>query len=243
MAGGKAIRITPSHPNPRFEFDGLILSGGADIHPERYKEKLVQTIKVESKNLRRWNKSMILSVFVWVFRKLFSLKVSVSPNESKMRDALEFGLLEEAVKKCVPVLGICRGAQLINVFFGGTLFQDIKPFYIETPELHTALPRQRVFIEHDSQLYKVFQKSFVQVNSLHFQSVNRLGKGLRVTATDENGIVEAVEHTQCPFVVGVQWHPEFLLFHETQRRLFEDLVSRARLSLENRPELPRFISG
>jgi putative glutamine amidotransferase len=237
LSGGKAVRITPSRPNPRYELDGLILSGGADIHPERYKEKLVQTIKIESSLLRRWNKRMILSVFIWIFRKLFSVKTPVGPNESKMRDALEFSLLEEAVKKCQPVLGICRGAQLINVFFGGSLFQDIKPFYIEQPELHTALPRQRVFIDHDSLLYKIFGKSFIQVNSLHFQSVNHLGKGLKITAKDANGIVEGVEHTQCPFVIGVQWHPEFLLFHESQRRLFKALISRARAALDDRPAL------
>ena len=237
LAGGKALRITPSNPLPFYELDGLVLGGGADISPERYKEKIVRTIRIQSREIRHWNRHTIFSVVIWLARKLFALKRPVGPTESKLRDALEFSLLEECLKKKLPVLGICRGAQLINVFFGGSLFQDIRPFYIEQPELHTILPKQNVFIDHNSMLYKIFHKTVMKVNSLHFQSVNRVGQGLRIAAQDANGIVEAVEHIQMPFVIGVQWHPEFLLFNPAQRRLFENFVARARQSLDDRPAL------
>jgi putative glutamine amidotransferase len=231
--GGVAVQLTPLTPAGSKELDGLILMGGSDIHPSRYKEQLIDTIKHESQQVRRWNKRLIFSIFIWILRKLFSIRSPLTAEESRSRDELEFDLLTQAVNKNIPILGICRGAQLINVFFGGSLYQDIKPFYTEEPELHTILPRQRVFIDPDSRLYEIFRRSFIQVNSLHLQSVNRLGAGLKATAKDPSGIIEAVEHTQLSFVIGVQWHPEFLLLHESQRRLFENFVSKARLSLDN----------
>lgn len=233
LGGGKAIHITPGNPQPLYELDGLILSGGADVHPGRYKEKVIQTIR--SENVKRWTWRLIFSVVVWIFRKLFSLKHSVGATESKLRDALEFALLEESLKKCLPVLGICRGAQLINVFFGGSLYQDTKPFYVEKPELHTILPLQKIMLDPNTLLYGIFRKEALHVNSLHYQSVHQIGRGLKIAAQDSNGIVEAVEHTNFPFVIGVQWHPEFLFFIDHQRLLFKKLVEQARFCIDNRP--------
>ncbi len=225
-AGGKAFRITANSYNPKTSFDALILGGGADIDPARYKEKIISTIKHESKNVRRINYFFLIPIFLWLLRKIFSLHFA-TVNEDKRRDDFELRILGRATELDIPVLGICRGAQLINVFFNGSLYQDIKDFYVEKPQLRTALPRVRVHIEHSSRLHKIFNRNFVMVNSLHNQSIKKLGHGLRVSATDSQNIIEAIEHKENRFIVGVQWHPEFLPHIEKQRRLFFTLIKEA----------------
>ena len=227
-AGGKAIRITAKSFNPQTSFDALILGGGADIDPVHYKEKIISTIKHESKNVRHINYLFFVSIFLWLLRKIFSLHF-VTIKEDKKRDDLELRILKQATDLNIPVLGICRGAQLINVFFNGSLYQDIKNFYVEKPQLRTALPRVRIHIEHSSRLHKIFNRNFIMVNALHNQSIKKLGDGLRVSATDSQNIVEAIEHKKNRFIVGVQWHPEFLPHIERQRRLFFTLVKEAKI--------------
>ncbi len=221
--GAKAIHITPKKNVSINKLSGLILCGGADIDPARYQESLLQTFKIETRSVSRWHWKMIFAVFIWVVRRIFSLK-SVAIREDKARDELEFRLLDEALKRNLPVFGICRGAQLINVYFGGSLHQDIQTFYVEEPQLHTILPRKTVHIEIASRLYLILKRKHMHVNSLHSQSVKDLGRDLQVVARETNGIVQAIEHMQLPFVLGVQWHPEFLSLYPQQRRIFEHFV-------------------
>ena len=136
------------------------------------------------------------------------------------RDAAEFALLEAYVKAGKPVLGICRGHQLMNVFFGGSLYQHLPcaDMHIPTSEgdnAHevTALP--------DSILGKLYGERFV-VNSVHHQGVKKLGQGLVATAFWNGEYVEAIEHTEYP-IFGVQWHPERMCFAKKR----EDTVSGA----------------
>jgi putative glutamine amidotransferase len=233
ISGGRAVKITPKTQKnylEDFDFDGLILSGGADVNPALYKEKVLKTIRTQTQQINIWNRRILFSILIWLFRKLFSGKSPVSFGEGQERDRLEFELLRKALEHKIPILGICRGMQLINVYFGGSLHQDTKPYYVETPELHTVLPRQTIFIDPHSHLHSMIRKKFTRVNSLHYQSVNRVGDHLRIAAQDANGIVEALEHIYLPFVIGVQWHPEFLWLHFTQRRLFEKFVAQAKLA-------------
>jgi putative glutamine amidotransferase len=227
LAGGSAVRITPCRPLPQVALQGLILGGGADIDPVRYKEKVIPTLKEASQQARHKNFDFFLIVFIWLSRKLFSLEFTTQ-REDKERDHLEFDLMNQAVQQKLPVLGICRGAQLINVFFGGTLHQDIAHFYVEQPILQTLLPKSTVLIEASSHLHSIMQRRYLRVNSLHHQAVKTLGHDLQITAFEPNGIIEAIEHTKLPFVVGVQWHPEFLLTFRRHRRLFNELVKYAR---------------
>lgn len=150
------------------------------------------------------------------------------------RDALELSALDIALPKRVPVLGICRGAQMLNVALGGTLNQDIYEVYRQAPRMWTVLPRKHVQLEPGTTLRGLIGMETVTVNSLHNQSVKELGRGLRISGTDEHGIVQAIEHTGETFRIGVQWHPEFLIYRKPHRRLFGAFVEACRETIRVR---------
>lgn len=143
------------------------------------------------------------------------------------RDELELALLEKALAVGLPVLGICRGAQILNVHLGGTLHTDIHEVY-ETPEMRTVLPRKTVTLEEDSHLAEILSCNPCRVNALHHQSIDALGRELRVVGKDEAGVVQAVEAKGDGFLIGVQWHPELLVFSRPQQRLFRAVAAAAR---------------
>lgn len=143
------------------------------------------------------------------------------------RDKMELSLLKAALPRQLPVLGICRGSQMINVALGGTLHTDIYEVYVQAPKMRTVLPKKRVSIEHGSRLDRILHCNPCQVNALHHQSVDRLGEGLTIAARDEVGIVQAIENETAPFLVGVQWHPELLVWKKPQQRLFAALAQAA----------------
>lgn len=131
------------------------------------------------------------------------------------RDECEMALFEKAYEKRIPILGICRGMQLINVALGGTLYQDINK-QVENSLGHCPhesiadQPYHRVKIDEGSKLYNIFGKKDIEVNSFHHQSIKAIGKGLKATAYSHDGIVEGVESLERDFLIGVQWHPEKL---------------------------------
>lgn len=133
-----------------------------------------------------------------------------------IRDVYELKLIEECVKQKKPILGICRGCQVLNVAFGGTLYQDI-PSQLKTSEIHHDQERydqnfHNVVIEEKSLLAKLYpQRKVARVNSIHHQAVKKLGNGLVAEAVSPNDrVVEAIRHTGELFIFGFQWHPEFL---------------------------------
>jgi putative glutamine amidotransferase len=148
------------------------------------------------------------------------------------RDKLELKLLDTALPAGLPVLGICRGSQMINVALGGSLHTDIYEVYVQAPHMRTVLPRKTVHIEPDSRLFRITGCNPCRVNALHHQSVDRVGRGLRVVARDEAGIVQAIEGTGPNFLMGVQWHPELLVLSSPQQRLFTALAKATRPALE-----------
>jgi putative glutamine amidotransferase len=131
------------------------------------------------------------------------------------RDTHEIAMFKKAYEKNIPILGICRGIQLMNVAQGGTLYQDIDaqiqgalghgPMENPVNELYHT-----VSIQKESILFNIFQTDELKVNSFHHQSIKDLGSDLKVTALSTEGIIEGVESCQKDFVVGVQWHPEDL---------------------------------
>jgi putative glutamine amidotransferase len=152
----------------------------------------------------------------------------------KERDRTELLLTRWAVEKGMPVLGVCRGAQMINVACGGTLYQDILS---ERPDLakHDYFPpsfeRFRIShpidIEADSRLAHAMGQVH-EVNSMHHQGIDRVGYGLRVVARADDGLPEALEAPALPYIVGVQWHPEELAkTDQMSANLFYDFVRAA----------------
>ncbi|MFG6179333.1 gamma-glutamyl-gamma-aminobutyrate hydrolase family protein [Halomonas sp. THAF12] len=151
------------------------------------------------------------------------LDVRVDPA----RDDLELALLERFIPRGTPVLGICRGAQLINVHLGGTLDPDIYTSYEGLKRRRTVLPRKTVDIVGDSRLYRILRVTWCRINSLHHQAVRQAGRGIEIVARDRDGLVQAIESRDHDFLIGVQWHPEWLVFNRPQQRLIRALVNAA----------------
>jgi len=125
------------------------------------------------------------------------------------------------------MLGICRGAQLLNRAFGGTVATDLSSFYEERPNRRSAFPAKEVELAPDSRLASILGPEPCRVNALHRHAVDRVGEELRIVARESNGVVQAIEGAGPAWVVGVQWHPEYLPQIPRQQRLFEALVRAA----------------
>ncbi|MDV3427177.1 MAG: gamma-glutamyl-gamma-aminobutyrate hydrolase family protein [Bacillota bacterium] len=147
------------------------------------------------------------------------------------RDNLELRLLEKIVQKDKPLLGICRGLQLLNAVLGGTLYQDLNIQRKEKTLLHHQnhpynQPVHKVKINENSKLGDIFNEKEIKVNSLHHQAVKKLADKLKTAAISEDGIIEAAYMPDKKFITGVQWHPEFLyLQDELSRRLFKKFIN------------------
>jgi putative glutamine amidotransferase len=149
------------------------------------------------------------------------------------RDRIDFDLFEEARRRGAPVLGICRGLQVVNVALGGTLVQDIpteRPSdVVHARELDKTRRDHAVAVEPGSRLAKLSGGAEVQVNSRHHQAIGTIAPGLAVSGTAPDGLAEAVEDAGGPWLVAVQWHPENLaaVGDPVSRRLFAEFVRAA----------------
>lgn len=158
---------------------------------------------------------------------LYGGKVVPGARLDPARDALERRIIREAHDRNLPVLGICRGAQMINIALGGTLHGDIYKHYGTAKRVWTVLPKKTVCIEPDSALATIAGTEPMRVNALHTQSVDAVGEDLSVVARDGDGIVQAVERNRPAFMLGVQWHPEHLFYARRQRAIFKSLITAA----------------
>lgn len=154
----------------------------------------------------------------------------------RLRDDFEIALIREARQRGLPMLGICRGCQILNVAMGGTVRnlrkeQDIK-------SLHLVLKGHTVDLNPDSKLAETLGVTHLtKVVSLHGNSVGKPAPGIKIAATGPGGIVEAIEADsagQRGWIVGIQWHPELTLDKQVQQKVFESLVDRARTVRERR---------
>ena len=182
-AGGVPILIPPGELDLTRLLDllnGVILSGGGDIDPERYAGRTHETIYM------------------------------IDPE----RDGSEINLARTLVQSELPVLGICRGTQVINVALGGTLIEHL-PDAVGESTLHRAPPRlpvsHPVNIAPESRLAAIIGETRVNPTSWHHQAIRQPAAGLQVVASAPDGTIEAVEMANHPWLIAVQWHPEWRL--------------------------------
>ncbi len=228
LAGGQALRLRTLDYDPSHlpEFDALILGGGEDVDPIFYKE----AIKERTENIAAGKPPGLGAVRDAGLKTLRQL-MRIIPHTGRIdhaRDVMEMALLKLAILRHKPVLGLCRGAQLINVFCGGTLHQDISSYYGDTQKITTLLPRKTIGISKGSLLNRILQSDTVLANGMHSQAVNKLGDHLKAVAWEKVGIVQGIEGIDFAApVLGVQWHPEFLFYKKDQRLLFRWLITQA----------------
>jgi len=147
------------------------------------------------------------------------------------RTAFEWAITEQALARDLPVLGICGGQQLLNVVLGGTLIQHIPDSVAGALAHEQVNPRDEagheVRIVEATLLHRLVGQTSLPVNSAHHQAVDRLGRGVLVSATAPDGVIEAIEHPGYRFCLGVQWHPEFLI-SDGDHRIIEGFIRAAR---------------
>jgi len=176
--------------------DGLLLTGGEDVEPALYGEE----------------------------------KLPCCGKCTPERDALEVPVCSLALELRKPVLAICRGVQLLNCVLGGTLYQDLDTQYgkalrhpcFDAPAMD---PAHEVQVLPDTLLASVVGAGALGVNSRHHQGIKTLGPGVVMSAQAPDGLIEAIEYPENPFVLGVQWHPEAMAAHHpVQQHLFNAFV-------------------
>lgn len=157
----------------------------------------------------------------------------INPNVVLKPDRTNFELkiTETAMKKKIPLLGICGGQQLLNVILGGSLFQHIPDEYKTNIAHEQENPRDQashwVNIIKESKLFSITKKKKIYVNSAHHQSVKTVAKNVVINATAPDGIIEGIEFTELDFCLGVQWHPEFLI-DDSDEKIFSSLIESAK---------------
>lgn len=149
------------------------------------------------------------------------------------RDGMEQKLLRYVLEQDKPVLGICRGIQLINAALGGTLYQDIPTEYPSKIEHHQTPPYDKiahmVFVERKSPLWKMVEQEEIPVNSYHHQAIRELAPGLKAAAKSEDGLIEAVYMEGKRLLLALQWHPEFSYRTDgNARKIFRGFVEACR---------------
>lgn len=162
----------------------------------------------------------------------------------KARDRMELDVASKALAADVPILGICRGAQLLNIALGGNLHADIRTLRRKTPKRNSILPAKLAYLlKMDAAKYLIsashflqekaepvsdeieckHQKMHIRINQLHHQAIDKLGLGLKVIAKDDDGFIQAVAEKGAAggSILGVQWHPEYMPYSKVQRGIFK----------------------
>lgn len=208
---------------PATYIEGITLSGGTAvvIPPQKLSKEQARDII-----------SSLDGLMICGGRDVDSERYGQKPHElaeepDRLRDELENALLDAAIEAKLPFLGICRGAQMLNVNRGGTLIQHL-PDVIGDDRYqkgNAVFSFDDVSVDSNSKLASLVGQSVSGVALYHHQAIDTLGEGLKQTAKTKDGIIEAVELENHPFAVAVQWHPEQTL---NDLRIFEGLIEAAR---------------
>jgi putative glutamine amidotransferase len=190
----------------------------------------VRVTAVQNPGMNRLN-GLVLGGGSDVLPQRYQSKAKAAYPYDHAREELELALIDDARRTGLPTLGICRGAQLMNVAAGGSLNMDVaSAFGARRYPRHWWRQvhfRKEISIEPGTRLHQITQLQKLRINSLHSQSIDRLGSDLHVSAREENGVVQAIEGASVTLFLGVQFHPEFLFYDSACRRLFKALVDDA----------------
>ena len=207
-------------------YESVIKSGGIPVLLPNAKEKS------DIKTLFESIDGLLITGGVDMHPRYFGQKPHKKLSRTtKARDKFEIEIIKMALRSDMPILGICRGHQVLNIALGGDLHQDLSCMKSKT--LKHADPQQsgRVFhkvrINKDSTLYKIVKKEVIEVNSSHHQVVNRPGRYLKKVAFAPDGVVEGLEHPGKDFVLSVQWHPEGIYSRSHSKKIFDYFVKKA----------------
>ncbi len=146
-----------------------------------------------------------------------------------IRDESEIKLLDKAVSRNMPILAVCRGMQLVNIYFGGDLYQDIYS-QIEKVDNHSDREKKgivyyhKINIEENSRMYNIFGKELL-VNSFHHQAIRKLAKDFKATSYSYDNLIESIEYTKEQFIMGIQFHPEFPQHNKEFYKIFDYFIS------------------
>ncbi|SFS79871.1 gamma-glutamyl-gamma-aminobutyrate hydrolase family protein [Marininema halotolerans] len=204
FGGGLPLMIPPTrdkeiHQQLATLLDGLLLTGGKDINPYLFNEEPLPGLGV------------------------------VEPE----RDLMEMSLSQEFIRTNKPILAICRGCQLLSVALGGSMYQDL-PSQKEKLLQHTQRaprnhPSHRVKVKGESLLFRITKQRDIRVNSFHHQAVKIIPDRCVISGTSLDGVIEAYEGKNDPFLLALQWHPEAMLKEDvTSQAIFKSFISACR---------------
>lgn len=197
-------------------------------------------LKITSKD-KQYESANINGLILGGGSDIFPARYNQAPKEDYIydqdRDEMEVFWAERARDENIPTLGICRGAQLLNIVCGGSLHMDVSQVYegANYPDgfIYNAFFRKTISINSDSFLHTIIPKIEIKVNSIHKQAIDKLGNDMSVNAVEKNGVIQAICLNNHDYFLGVQFHPEFLIYKKDFRKIFKRLVQSASNSVQN----------
>lgn len=219
LAGGQPVRVSPDSFNGEIDYDGVIIGGGSDIHPDNYQQE-------QAPNVKRPFILKLKELLLYPM-ELFN-RLGSKGSFDKPRDEMEKQFIDYALNNNKPILGICRGHQLLNAKLGGTMYKSTLPLLAHDVRIRSPFPRKKViYTKDDSLISDIAGDDPIKVNAIHSQAVGQPADSLQVTAKEQAGITQVLESKNSEKVLGVQWHPEYLFYMKAHRSIFKWLVNKA----------------